>query len=98
MEKTNRIAAFIEGLPMTGDADDCQATLLSTNMEFMGGNGGNCINDLYEKCHNATNGGNCQNYNSACPKSKNKGSCLSTTMPLHPVGPITEVPINSTCK
>lgn len=48
MEKTNRIAAFIEGLPMTGDAEDCQTTLLSTNMEFMGGNGGNCINDLYE--------------------------------------------------
>lgn len=96
MEKTNRIAAFIEGLPMTGDAEDCQATLLSTNMEFMGGNGGNCINDLYEKCKKATNGGNCINYNSACPNSKNKGSCFSTIKEM-PDRPAIGTTPNSNC-
>ncbi|MDE5887033.1 MAG: hypothetical protein K2H46_05515 [Muribaculaceae bacterium] len=76
--KLTRIAAFIESLPVDNNIGDCESALLSTNMTFMGGNGGNCINDMYEQCHNATNGGDCQNYNSACPKSKNKGSCLST--------------------
>lgn len=78
-QKTNRIAKFIESLPMDTEVGECQSTILTTNMDFMGGNGGNCINELYEQCHDATNGGNCQNYNSACPKSKNKGNCISTT-------------------
>lgn len=51
---------------------NCESALLSTNMEFVGGdNGGNCINELYDQCNKAKNGGNCENYNSACSKSTN---------------------------
>lgn len=78
-QKQNSIAAFIESLPMEAGMGDCESALLSTNMEFMGGNGGNCINEMHAKCNKSTNGGDCQNYNSACPKSKNRGSCMTTT-------------------
>lgn len=77
--KQNSIATFIGSLPMEAGMGNCESVLLSTNMEFMGGNGGNCINELYKKCHNATNGGDCLNYNSACDKSRNRGSCMTTT-------------------
>lgn len=79
-KKSNRIAAFIESLPMESSIGDCQSTLLSTNMEFIGGdNGSNCINELYDQCNKADNKGNCQNYNSACAKSTNRGSCINST-------------------
>lgn len=80
-QKTNRIAAFIENLPMDATIGNCESALLSTNMEFIGGdNGGDCTNELYDQCHRAKNGGSCQNYNSACPKSTNRGSCMNTTL------------------
>lgn len=78
-KKENRIAAFIDSLPVDKGIGDCESVLLSTNMTFMGGNGGSCINDDATKCFNSTNGANCQNYGNACGKSKNKGSCLNTT-------------------
>lgn len=78
--KIHRIEQFIESLPEAESSEDIQYTLLPTAMNFVGGdNGGDCINELYEQCKDATNGGACENYNSACPKSKNKGSCFSTT-------------------
>lgn len=50
-------------------------------MEFIGGdNGGDCINELYDQCNKAKNGGSCENYNSACSKSTNRGGCLNTTL------------------
>lgn len=82
-QKTNRIAKFIESLPMDTEVGECQSTILTTNMDFMGGNGGNCINEFYDKCCDATNGGDCKNYNGACPKSKNNGNCLSTKFSRH---------------
>lgn len=79
-EKSSRIASFIENLPMDVSVGNCESALLSTNMDFVGGdNGGNCINELFDQCNKAKNGGNCQNYNSACSHSTNKGSCLNTT-------------------
>lgn len=80
-QKTNKIAAFIESLPMDVSVGNCESTLLSTKMEFVGGdNGGNCVNEQYDQCNKAKNGGDCQNYNSACAKSTNRGSCLNTTI------------------
>lgn len=80
-QKTKKIAAFIESLPMDVTIGNCESALLSTNMEFVGGdNGGDCINELYDQCHKAENGGNCENYNSACNKSTNRGGCLNTTL------------------
>lgn len=80
-QKTNRIAAFIENLPMDATIGNYESALLSTNMEFIGGdNGGDCINELYDQCNKAKNGGSCENYNSACSKSTNRGGCLNTTL------------------
>lgn len=45
-----------------------------------GDNGGDCINELYDQCNKAKNGGSCENYNSACSKSTNRGGCLNTTL------------------
>lgn len=42
--KQKRIAAFIESLPIDSNVGECESVLLSTNMNFMGGNGGR----LYE--------------------------------------------------
>lgn len=81
-QKSNRIAAFIEKLPMDASTGDCESTLLSTNMEFIGGGGDNnnaCINDYYDRCNKSNNGGDCQNYNTACTKSTNRGSCINTS-------------------
>lgn len=80
-QKTHRIAAFIESLPIDATIGNCESALLSTNMEFIGGdNGGDCINELYDQCNKSKNGGSCENYNSACSKSTNRGSCLNTTL------------------
>lgn len=49
-QKTNRIAAFIENLPMDATIGNCESALLSTNMEFIGGdNGGDSLVSL-KKC------------------------------------------------
>lgn len=78
-QQMNRIASFIESIHVEPDIDKCESTLLSVNMESLGGdNGGNCTNDLYKQCQNAKNGGDCANYSSACPDSKNSGTCLNT--------------------
>ena len=80
-QKTNKIAAFIESLPMDVAIGNCESALLSTNMAFVGGdNGGDCVNELYDQCNKAKNGGSCENYNSACSKSTNRGGCLNTTL------------------
>lgn len=43
MKELNRIAIFIEGLPMDVTVGNCESALLSTNMDYVGGdNGGNC--------------------------------------------------------
>lgn len=78
-KKENRIAAFIDSLPVDQGIGDCESVLLSTNMTFMGGNGGACINDMAKRCNTSTNEGNCQNYASACGESVNGGVCLNTT-------------------
>ena len=80
-QKTSKIAAFIESRPMDVAIGNCESALLSTNMEFVGGdNGGDCINELYDQCNKAKNGGSCENYNSAGPRSTNRGGCLNTTL------------------
>lgn len=80
-EKLNRIAEFIESLPMDSENAVCQSTILSTDMEAVGGdNGGNCINTVKEQCSKVKNGGDCKNYNRACDKSDNSGNCLSTDL------------------
>ena len=79
-QKSNKIAAFIESLPIDASIGNCESVVLTTNMELIGGdNGGNCINELYDQCNKAKNGGSCENYNSACSKSTNHGSCMNTT-------------------
>lgn len=78
MEKQGKIAAFIESLPMETGIGDCQSTLLVTNMEYLGGNGGDCINNDEQQCYKSNNGGNCKNYHGYCGKSENHGSCMST--------------------
>ena len=87
--KLSKISAFIESLPQESNLGDCQSVLLSTNMKFMGGNGNNCINEMYEKCYESTNNGNCQNYSGYCWKSTNRGSCINSgdTRPTNPVKP-----------
>ena len=78
--KMTRIAAFIESLPIDASVGNCESAILSTKMEYIGGdNGGDCINEHYDQCHKAKNGGSCENYNSACPHSTNRGGCLNTT-------------------
>lgn len=80
-KKLTRISTFIESLPMDATMGNCESVLLSTNMGFIGGdNGGDCINEQYDQCNKAKNGGSCQNYNSACAKSTNRGGCLNTNL------------------
>lgn len=81
------IASFIEQLPMEATIGNCESAVFATNMHFMGGNGGHCKNDEYQKCHNATSGGDCINSNGACPKSRNKGSCTNTAGPIGGISP-----------
>lgn len=78
MEKQGKIAAFIESLPMETGIGDCQSTLLVTNMEYLGGNGGICINDDKERCYRSDNAEDCRNYNSKCGESKNHKKCYTT--------------------
>lgn len=73
--KQKKIAAFIESLPIDSNVGECESVLLSTNMNFMGGNGGDCTNSIASKCTRSENGGNCINTSSNCSKSKNAGNC-----------------------
>jgi len=39
-DKQSKIAAFIDSLPANSSLEDCQSTLLSVNMDYMGGDNG----------------------------------------------------------
>lgn len=84
MDKRNqRIESFINSLETVEMDGGCQAVVLGTDLNMLGGgapkrqNGGDCKNSD-AGCYNATNNGNCSNYESKCGSSSNKGACENT--------------------
>ena len=75
-KRTNRIAAFIESLPMDKSVNGTQSVLLCAETAFGEGiNEGNCYNSFKEQCKGATNTGTCKNMNGTCGDSSNGNSC-----------------------
>jgi hypothetical protein len=81
MGKKQSIASFIEKLPMDGSVGDCESTLLTTNMNFMGGattNSNKCANASVGACDESTNDKHCSNTQGACDNSKNVYDCKTS--------------------
>ncbi|MDE6027413.1 MAG: hypothetical protein K2G23_05040, partial [Muribaculaceae bacterium] len=77
--KLNRIAAFIDSLPMESKLGEIQSTMISTRLDLIGGvqinskecsnsftNCGSCYNATAAECGGATNGGTCRNGTGLC--------------------------------
>lgn len=77
----SRIAAFIESLPPSEGLENCESTLLATDLglEGEGKNGGNCINASAD-CMGSENGGSCKNFGGKCGNSTNKKDCVITDL------------------
>lgn len=80
MGKKQSIASFIEKLPMDGSVGDCESTLLTTNMDYVGGgvNGTECSNSDKDTCEFSTNKNGCINTEGACKHASNVQVCQST--------------------
>lgn len=78
-DRINRIAAFIESLPITPDENGNQSIVMTTDLGAVGEgkNEGDCINADRQQCTKSTNGGNCENTANYCKDSKNGGNCKS---------------------
>ncbi|MDE6246432.1 MAG: hypothetical protein K2M41_01130 [Muribaculaceae bacterium] len=87
--KESKIAAFIESISDVNDLETSQSTLLTFDLNMVGGdssNDGACINGTIG-CSYSVNGGPCQNTFRMCENSTNRAGCDNRVPP---------VPINST--
>ncbi len=81
--KLSRIATFIESLPAEDSVGENQSTLLTTNIDAIGGvtkNGGNCENSIETNCDNSKNKGNCKNIGE-CADTDNGKDCKNLKNP-----------------
>lgn len=82
-KKLSRIASFIESLPVDESMEDCQFTVLPTEMATLGGkttNTGDSCTNKNETCLGSENKKTCKNYSTYCNDSKN-GSCTNGENP-----------------
>lgn len=85
--KLNRIAAFIESLPMDSKLSEMQGSVISTELNLIGAGGVNknkiCSNSSLS-CVDATNENGCVNIEGFCDQATNSGGCKNISIQPHP--------------
>lgn len=74
-----KIASFIEALPVESSTAECESVLLTGGATDSvdvkpAYNGGDCVNDD-SACQGAYNGGDCRNMAGMCGSTTNTGTC-----------------------
>ncbi len=74
--KQNRIARFIDSLPVESNfSKDCTSLLVTGMGATTTINSGNCVNYSMAECYGSTNMGSCRNATGECGCSTNNRDC-----------------------